>query len=234
MNLREIEDKLDWNINELGSGATISFLNPFSYLMNRKNPTFRKIDYLGIDGILLAVLFRFFFKRSIARRAFDQTSIAPILYQHAIEKANSVYFIGSTEKNIVNFMEIIRKEYAKLNILGFRNGYFNSKAEYLDALDEIINLAPNYVIVGMGSPFQEDFIISLKDKNYQGIAITCGGYIHQTAKGINYFPEIYNKLHLRWLYRIYDEPKLFIRYALYYPKAILVLFVDFINYKFLK
>jgi hypothetical protein len=36
------------------------------------------------------------------------TSLAPIVFKTAIEKHESIYFVGSTEKALVNFIGIIK------------------------------------------------------------------------------------------------------------------------------
>ena len=231
--LEEIEKKLNWDIRVLKGGSVVSFLNPYSYLINKKNSSFNHIDYLGIDGIFLVLLLRFSFNKKIKRSAFDNTSLAPILYSQAINNKESIYFIGSTEENIKSFVKTIIKAYPKLNILDYRNGYFSSSNERLDSINKIIELNPDYVIVGMGSPFQEEFTALLKMAGYKGVSFTCGGYIHQTTKGFEYFPKIFNILHLRWLYRIYDEPKLFKRYFIFYPKSLVIFVKDYFSYNFL-
>lgn len=82
----------------------------------------------------------------------------------------------------------------------------------------------------MGTPAQDIFLKELNEIGWDGIAFTCGGFIHQVASGkLNYYPEIINKLNLRWLYRIYDEPKLFKRFFCYYPLSMLLFLYDYLN-----
>jgi N-acetylglucosaminyldiphosphoundecaprenol N-acetyl-beta-D-mannosaminyltransferase len=78
----------------------------------------------------------------------------------------------------------------------------------------------------MGTPLQEEFLLEVHLKSETIIGFTCGGFIHQTAKGINYYPKWINKFNLRWLFRIFDEPKLFERYFVKYPKSLILLFYD--------
>ena len=86
----------------------------------------------------------------------------------------------------------------------------------------------------MGTPFQEQFLVDLKNLGWIGAGYTCGGFIHQTAANIKYYPEFFNTYNLRWLYRMIDEPKLIKRYLILYPKSTFLFFFDFIIYKFLK
>ena len=118
-----------------------------------------------------------------------------------------------------------------LNVLRYRDGYFSDK-EREDELDLLIKDNPDIVIVGMGTPLQEFFLRDLRELGWQGTGFTCGGYLHQSSNGIDYYPKLIDKLNLRWLYRIYDEPKLFKRYTVDYSKFIFLFAYDVFGYFF--
>src|SRR5690606_4597421 len=105
------------------------------------------------------------------------------------------------------------KLYPDLKILGSRSGYFSDDQEKNDFLMHLAAVDPDIVVVGMGTPFQEEFLVKLTQLRWSGMGFTCGGFFHQTAKkGSSYYPRWVDKLQLRWLYRIWDEPKLIKRY----------------------
>jgi N-acetylglucosaminyldiphosphoundecaprenol N-acetyl-beta-D-mannosaminyltransferase len=84
----------------------------------------------------------------------------------------------------------------------------------------------------MGSPNQENFLIELANEGWNGSGYTCGGFFHQTSKkGIQYYPTWCDKYNLRWMYRMYDEPKLIKRYVWHYPIFIFIFIFDMIVYK---
>ncbi len=208
----------------------VTFINPHSYLLLRKQDVFEKFDKIYIDGISLVKLFNLFgFK--VSRLSFDMTSLAPLVFNKCIEQNQSIYFIGAKEPEILNFIETIKIEFKNLNIVGSRNGYFTSLNQMEKCIDDIISLNPSVLVVGMGTPNQELFLIKVKEKGYKGVGYTCGGFFHHTAKKLNYYPIFFNKLNLRWLYRMYDEPKLIKRYFIYYPKAFIYLLIDLIKIK---
>lgn len=208
----------------------VTFINPYSYLYFRKNLSlFSSFQTIYIDGIVLVYLLRLIGVKT-DRKSFDMTSLAPQVFQNCIQENKSIYFIGSTEEAITNFVNILSKSFPKLNIVGNRNGYFNNENDRKKILSDIIKINPNVVVVGMGTPYQEQFLIDLKQKGWVGDGYTCGGFIHQTAHGINYYPKFYDKYNLRWLYRMIDEPKLIKRYTILYPKAIFLFFIDYIKY----
>lgn len=219
-------------LNEKGN--LITFLNPFSYLLYRKNiKLFLEFDKICIDGIVLVLMLRLIGIR-VDRQSFDMTSLAPVVLGDCIKNGKSIYFIGSTESSIHRFIKTLTLKFDKLNILGYRNGYFNSQEDKTKVINNLVNLNPDVIVVGMGTPYQEEFLVNLKNRGWKGQGYTCGGFIHQTAKGINYYPKFYDKYNLRWLYRMIDEPKLIKRYLLYYPLSLSLFIFDVLKYKFKK
>lgn len=209
-------------------GAT-SFINCYSFLelMKLEYSTLQKIDHWHIDGIILVKIINFFKKEKIQRYSFDFTSIAGKVFKNSEISGKKVAIIGTTEDNLKKFIEFLNNEYKELNITYSRNGYFQSGSETKKVITKIRKLNPDIIIVGMGTPYQERFIVSLKEYGIKSKIYTCGGFMHQTAqKGKNYYPEFFDKLNIRWLYRIIDEPKLIYRYAFLYPISVfLIVFI---------
>ncbi|MBF0231952.1 MAG: WecB/TagA/CpsF family glycosyltransferase [Desulfamplus sp.] len=216
------------------SGKIIIFINPFSYLILRKKiPIVKNVDKICIDGFLIIFFLNMLsFTNKFKRCSFDMTSIAPSVFRNAYTENKTIYIIGTTQDNLKNCICNI-KETQNINLIGFRDGYFDTEDEKNEALTKIKSINPDIVICGMGSPLQEEFLVKLKTIGWFGESYTCGGFLHQTAKRINYYPEWVDKLNMRWAYRIYDEPKLFFRYFKYYPYALLLFFMDYIKYKIL-
>lgn len=213
----------------------VSFLNPYSYLIMRKElELYNKIDSFYCDGILFAKAMQLTGKK-FERVSFDMTSLAPRIFHYAQQKKLSIYIIGSepgvVEKASLSFKAL----YPGLKFAGLRHGFFDTPVERENFLRELYELAPDIVVVGMGAPAQERFIADLKATGWKGTAFTCGGFLHQTASsGVNYYPAWADRLNLRWLYRMYDEPKLIKRYFIYYPLFFIVFIYDLLSFKFKK
>lgn len=209
----------------------ITFVNPYSYLFFRKNlDLFKYFDEIHIDGIALVYLLKLI-GHKVERKSFDMTSLAPKVFKECIKENKSIFFIGSTEKSIHAFKKIIKIEYKELKIIGYRNGYIKSSKEEKKTIAELCSTKPDVIIVGMGTPNQEKFLLKLKNAGWNGIGYTCGGFFHQTTVGLNYYPNFFDKLNLRWLYRMIDEPKLIKRYFIFYPKSLLFFTFDLLSYK---
>lgn len=219
--------------NSFQNGSITTYINPYSYLFFRKNISlFNKFDRIGVDGVSLVILLSLVGIKVAKRESFDMTSQALVVFNECIELEKDIFFVGSTEKSINNFINIIKNNFPKLNISGYRNGYFDNDEDKEQCLKKINILNPEVIIVGMGTPFQEQFLIDLKNTGWNGTGYTCGGFIHQTGSGIKYYPDFYNTYNLRWLYRMIDEPKLIKRYLVLYPKSVILFLTDFIKYKY--
>lgn len=210
-----------------------TFLNCYSYYIYRKNYK-HYTSFYGIycDGFLLKNLVKLIGIET-KRKSFDMTSLAPEVLQNAEKNNFSVALIGSKDEYLHLAVEKLKEKFPKLNIIESRNGFFNDENNKKIYIDELVKLSPDIVIVGMGTPLQDLFLTQLKAQGWTGIGYTCGGFIHQTAtKGTAYYPKLIDRYNLRWLYRMYDEPKLIKRYSFYYPLSILLFVFDAIKYKF--
>lgn len=209
----------------------VTFLNLYSYLsIRRKSIILESVDVVYIDGFLLVKLLNLLGIKC-NRKSFDMSSLAPKVFSEASEKKLSVFIIGTKPKIIDKAIANIKHNFPSLNIIGYRHGYFNNQKEREETLHKIRKLNPDIVICGMGTPLQEEFLVDLRKVGWKGTGYTCGGFLHQTAKRINYYPKWVNKYNLRWLYRLIDEPRLWKRYFIIYPLSITVLLFDFIKYK---
>ncbi|MEC7998984.1 MAG: WecB/TagA/CpsF family glycosyltransferase, partial [Bacteroidota bacterium] len=124
----------------------------------------------------------------------------------------------------------IQVKYPDLNIIGSRDGYFKDDEELMLHIKEIIKLNPEVIIVGMGSPLQENYLIKLKGAGWSGRGFSCGGFLHQSFQNTDYYPNWVNKLNIRWLYRICNEPKLIKRYTFDYSWFLVVFMYDWMKY----
>ncbi len=190
----------------------ITFINFYSITIAQKYPIkYSKFDYIASDGFLLTIIFNILIKKTTKRISFDMSSLAPIIFQFAIDHNKSIYFIGSKDKEIEQFVTTIQKNFPLLNIIGYRHGYFQDEEEKFIILQNIISIVPDIIIIGMGIPAQDIFAINLKEKGFTGTIYTCGGFIHQTQTKKNYYPKIINSTNTRFLYRIAKEKHVFQR-----------------------
>ena len=188
-------------------GRVYTFLNPVSYLSALdEKAMFAHFDGIFADGSILVAAIKTVYGRSVTRRSFDMTSLAPELLSYAETHNKSIYIVASRQEQVEKAVGIFNGRYPKLMVAGYRNGYFASEKEQDEEAQHIVGVNPDFLIVGMGALMQERFLLKVKDSGYRGIGFTCGGFIHQTAKDeIDYYPAWADKLNLRFVYRMYKE-----------------------------
>ncbi len=224
-------DKVRAEYKEIETG-NVSFLNPYSYYIGRKNrDLYTQLDDIYIDGQLMVKVLGLCGFKGIKRVSFDATSLAPIVFEKCSLENQSVYVIGAKEEQISQSVRALNKQYPKLNIIGFNSGYFKNEDHRQNVVNGIKKTNPSVVIVGMGAVHQERFLNDLKVAGWRGAGYTCGGFLHQIITGVDYYPDWINRYNIRWIYRIYDEPKLFKRYFFEYPIALFYIFIDFLSFK---
>ena len=199
-----------------------TFLNPVSYLSALDNKElFARFDGIFADGSILVAAIKLVYRKTVTRRSFDMTSLAPELLSYAEANNSSVYIVASRQEQVEKAVGIFKERYPKLMVAGYRNGYFASEKEQDEEAQHIVGVNPDFLIVGMGALMQERFLLKVKDAGYRGIGFTCGGFIHQTAKDeIDYYPVWVDRMNLRFLYRMYKEKhtrKRYLQAALLFP-----------------
>lgn len=199
----------------------VSFLNPFSYLMLSRHPALLKeVDLWGYDGSALRSLSNRLFQTKFPRLSFDFTSLADPVFSHCQALGKTVAIIGSDAQSNQAFIRILAQRYPALNIAWARDGYFTGE-QYPDAVQQIAAQQPDVLVCGMGAVLQEQFLVDCRAAGWEGVGFTCGGFIHQTASHQgNYYPQWVDKLNVRFLYRMWDEPQLIRRYLFEYPQGL--------------
>jgi N-acetylglucosaminyldiphosphoundecaprenol N-acetyl-beta-D-mannosaminyltransferase len=176
-----------------------------------------KFDFVFADGILLAKLVSFLTRQKVERLSFDGNSLAPRILRHCTERALSVAIIGGKPGVADAAAEIFRRAFG-IHIELTSSGYFVDDTDRRDLQRSIVDSGIDIVICGMGIGAQELFLIDLVEQGWTGVGFTCGGYLDQVvSRGVQYYPDIVERLHLRALYRLWREPlRLLPRYAIHY------------------
>ncbi|MEY0513459.1 WecB/TagA/CpsF family glycosyltransferase [Providencia manganoxydans] len=186
------------------------------------------------DSFISSIIFSIIARRKIARVSFDYSSFAKYFLDKVSESNDSVYFIGSKQNEIEKTIGIFKSKYPNLKIAGYRHGYFKDENEVNTIVNNIIASKANFVICGLGTPFQEKFGTKLKNSYSSNIKIiyTCGGFLHQSSNKIQYYPHWINKFNLRWLYRLLKEKYTLKRILIQYPQFLFFSFYDHITNQF--
>lgn len=179
---------------------------------------YKKADWVICDSKILNLGARFLGKGVV--EVLPGSSFFPAFYTYHKDNLNVRIFllgardgVGETAKCKINNKvgrEIIVGTYSP------DFGFENDNQECLKILDLIRSTNCNVIVVGLGSPKQEKWIIKYKSQLPQvDIFMALGATIDFEAGNISRAPYFVQNLHLEWLYRLYKEPKrLWKRYLL--------------------
>jgi len=120
------------------------------------------------------------------------------------KETKKFYFIGSTDNVIKSTVERLEKEYPKIQIVGYRNGFFkNGDKEKL--LKDLVKTKADVIFVAQGSPRQE-FLMDELISEYPALYMGLGGSFDIYGGDKKRAPVIFLKLQLEWFYRLIKEP----------------------------
>jgi N-acetylglucosaminyldiphosphoundecaprenol N-acetyl-beta-D-mannosaminyltransferase len=135
-------------------------------------------------------------------------------------KSISFFLFGSKPGVAEEAQKNILRLYPWVNIVGCQNGYFN-KDEESKIIDNINSSNADILLVALGAPKQEKWIHENKSKLNVKVCIGVGGTLDVFAGKVKLAPKFFRKNGLEWLYRLYREPRRFIR-MLDLPRFILL------------
>jgi N-acetylglucosaminyldiphosphoundecaprenol N-acetyl-beta-D-mannosaminyltransferase len=110
------------------------------------------------------------------------------------------------------------------------HGYFSIEQgahDNLSVLKEIEEYAPNLLLIGMGMPRQEYWILENYDQLKANAILTAGACMDYVAGNVPTPPRWMGRTGLEWLYRLLNEPKRLWKRYLVEPWYILGLIVRY-------
>lgn len=190
------------------SSLTFTFVNPLACALSRQHDDYvgmlEAIDVVACDGIGMIKAARAYGLTNIRREAFDFTSQANPVFAWAAKYGKSVGFVGGKQGVAEKAALVIAQKYPGFLNAGCYSGYEQDPEQ---ARQHFTKNQTDLVVCGMGAPLQERFLNQLVSTGWQGVGVTCGGFLDQTTKGAGYFPGWVDRLNIRFLYRLVKEPR---------------------------
>jgi len=178
------------------SYITFHSLNILTKLKDR-NEILNTVDLFHADGlgIYLASILLYGFRNN--RRKITGSDLYALLINQAQIDNWSFYFFGDTESTLYRIKDDI-------NVVGSQSGY-DYNTDYL--INKINSVAPNFLVIGLGCPKQELWVLENQGKIKANIIICVGNGLKIFAGVRKRGPFWMQKIGMEWLYRIYKEPK---------------------------
>lgn len=184
-------------------------INPEMIMNAQKNDNFLHIlnssnlNIMEAVGVKLALKFK-----GINKNQTRGVDFARELVKLADKNNYRIAFLGAKEEIVNKVCEKFKEKYPNLNIVYSHNGYFKDENEIFEDLKQ---KNPQILLVGMGSPYQEEIIVKLKNILKGCVMIGIGGAFDVFSGVVKESPLIYQKLGLEWLYRTICQPERFKR-----------------------
>jgi N-acetylglucosaminyldiphosphoundecaprenol N-acetyl-beta-D-mannosaminyltransferase len=169
-------------------------------------------------GVMLAA-------RILGRRIPARITYADWIWQladFAAAQGFSLYLLGARPGVAQAAARRLRECYPDLEIAGVRHGYFDHSAGSEGVVEEIAAAAPDILLVGLGMPLQERWLM----KNWQRldvrVALTGGAVFDYTSGRLRRGPRLLTDYGFEWLVRLLIEPRrLWRRYLIGNPLFLL-------------
>ena len=172
-------------------------------------------------GVMLAA-------RILGRRIPERITYADWAWRLAALAAAegySLYFLGSRPGVAQEAAKRLQQSYPNLTIAGVRHGYFDHSAtspENEAVVQEINAAAPDILLVGLGMPLQEYWLMENRHKLNVGVVLTGGAVFDYVSETLRRGPRFLTENGFEWLARLFVEHRrLWRRYLLANPLFVL-------------
>ncbi|GFR39188.1 N-acetylmannosaminyltransferase [Insulibacter thermoxylanivorax] len=183
-------------------------INPIMIMEGLKNPDFRRVleeaDLNVPDGAGVVWASKVV-KRPVTERVAGIDLMLEMLAR-AERNRYRVFLLGADRDTIVLAVAKIRERYPNIEIVGYRNGYFQEEQDE-EVIAQIREANPDLLFVGRSLYTQEPWIAKYKDKLQVPVMMGVGGSFDVIAGKLKRAPAVMQKMHLEWLYRLIQEPK---------------------------
>lgn len=204
-----------------GEGGYVCFSNVHTVMMAHKDHRLRKINNESFrsmpDGKPLVVVARLRGMNDVGRVA------GPDFLPEFLQAAPGLrhFFFGSTQQTLEDLVMRLRRDYPKINIVGWYSPPFRemATAEVNETIKLINDTKPDIVWVGLGAPKQEYWMAEHWQKLRPAVVMGVGAAFDFNAKRVTRAPVWMQRAGLEWLHRLSQEPSRLWRRYLYTNSA---------------
>lgn len=198
-----IDIKRDYTVFYLNVHAFNIFQNDLLF-----QSEFKSADAIISDSDFIRMMCEFYLKIKIPKLTPSRWVIDLL---SETKKPITVFLLGEEESVLNKTLNKLKVQFPTITFVG-HHGFFDQEKNF--EIVELINRSKaDILIVAMGMPKQESFLINNKKQLTVPIKITVGGAFKYWANIHPQAPKLFLMFNLEWLHRIYLEPKrLFKRY----------------------
>lgn len=188
---------------------SIFYLNVHTWNLARDNPDFcralQEADVVYCDGYGIR-LGAWILGESLPTR-FTAVDFLDDVCRRCMSGGQSIYILAGEEGVAERAAKQLEKSFPQLKVVGFHHGYLGTEEEGARVMGEIRRLEPDLLIVGMGSPQQELWIVRNLDMLNVKVGWAVGALFDFVTGKVPRAPQWLAAYGFEWLYRFMVEPR---------------------------
>lgn len=197
-----VPDKISSTVMLIGVPAVVAAKEDPKLAEMYNNATIATID--GMPIVKLAL------KKNIECERCAAPDFMGMVFKEGVKQGKTHYFYGGkNEKVLEKLKENLERTYPGIKIVGMYSPPFRPLTEEEDLMvcNEINELKPDFLWVGIGAPKQEMWMWQHQEKINNTIMFGVGAGFDFLAGTLDKAPVWIEKLGLEWLFRLVKEPK---------------------------
>lgn len=138
------------------------------------------------------------------------SDLVPLLAERAAKCGISLFLLGSAPGVAARAGELLTERYPGLRIAGTLAPplHFERCPSERERVHSLVAAArPDVVLVGLGAPRQERWILSECDHSPVGVFMAIGGTLDMITNGRRRAPRLFQRAGMEWLWRMAQEPR---------------------------
>lgn len=180
------------------------------------NDCYQNAEWVICDSRIL-FFFSHFLPRSLKTSISGSSFFTSYYMYHKDDADCKIFLLGAREGIAAKAMQRINEKVGRQMVVGAHSPSFGFE-KHEDECEELVRIVnesgANVLLVGVGAPKQEKWIIKYRDKMPRvKVFMALGATIDFEAGTLKRAPKIWQKIGMEWLFRCMKEPKrLFKRY----------------------
>lgn len=171
---------------------------------------YKAADWIICDSNIVQLALKFL--GTPVQDVIPGSSFLPAFYTHHRSNTNiKIFLLGGGPDVPSKAMSNINNKVGRRIVVGSLSPSYGFEKDEAEC-DEIVNIinrsGANVLVVGVGAPKQEKWIMKYRNRlSSIDLFMALGATLDFEAGNISRAPQILQKLHLEWLYRLVKEPK---------------------------
>jgi len=197
------------NVIEKGDKIFVAHPNSFIIMEINRNPVYRKafhrVDLATADGMPI-VWASYILGERIEERV-SGADFFELMLKRSVERGYTCYFLGGGPVGGNKLIRNLEKKFPKLKIVGNKAPISRDVSPGLskNIVKEINSLSPDILWVGLGSPYQENWVSNYIDNLDINVALGVGASFWYFGGIKKRAPYWMRRIGLEWMYRILGE-----------------------------